>query len=112
MLGACRLARTHRYTRSMSYSATRVIWKPVRDTPVERTLDDSSERSELGACLVIHVDQMPARTSGPARLSTAFRGWWSRLKASEPPPWEEHRGVVDHRTAERIAAEFGVSLEI
>ena|SRR5581483_5394099 len=99
----------------MADPATRVIWKPVRDRPTDRTWDDSSERTELGACVVIHVDQMPAPAGARPRPPRSLRALWSSLRAppdGQRPAWEEHRGVVDQRTAERIAAEFGVGLEI
>lgn len=85
---------------------TRVTWRPARGSGVgPGGLDD------LGPCVVIHVDQMPAppeRRSLSQRLTDSVR---QRLNTS-PPPWEEHLGVVDHRTAERVAGEHGVQLEI
>jgi len=65
----------------------------------------------LGPCVVIHVDQMPQRSDRGSFLLRA-RGALRQSFNVGPPPWEEHMGVVDHRTAERIATEHGAQLEI
>jgi hypothetical protein len=89
---------------------TRVTWKPLRGSGVGGPGSDGGA-SDLGPCVVIHVDQIPEqldRGSLAARMRDALR----RPFNAPPPPWEEHVGVVDHQTAERIAAEHGSQLEI
>jgi hypothetical protein len=54
---------------------------------------------------------MPAKSSRGSFLSQMKKSLRTPFNAA-PPPWEEHRGVVDHRTAERIASDHGAQLEI
>lgn len=91
-------------------ATTRVTWRPLRGSgPGDRSLDGGAY--DVGPCVVIHVDQMPARSDRRSLLARMKDSLRQPLDAA-PPPWEEHIGVVDHRTAERIAAEHGAQLEI
>jgi hypothetical protein len=91
----------------VSEQDVRVVWKPVKDRTGLPQLGTGAPVM-LGACVVIHVDQIPEKQPRPSL------GQWLRglSKPPEARPWEEHRGVVDHPEAERIAAELGVPLEI
>ena len=85
---------------------TRVTWRPMRQSGL-----GPGGAHDVGPCVVIHVDQMPdeaRRRSVLRRLTDSLR----QPLNTPTPPWEEHMGVVDHRTAERIASDHGAQLEI
>jgi hypothetical protein len=81
----------------------------ARQRPGARGSDGGA--SDLGPCIVIHVDQMPVQPHRPSPRARAKNSLLQPLDAP-PPPWEEHMGVVDHWTAKRIATEHGAQLEI
>jgi hypothetical protein len=101
---------------------TRVTWQPVRGSAEGIGMSDVFAgtgsvdlHGGLGPCVIIHLDQMPHQPKAQPAEASLFQRWKAKLVPppyTRPPPWEEHVGVVDHRTAMRVAAEHGVPLDV
>jgi hypothetical protein len=91
---------------------TRVTWQLVRGSAGGIGMGDVFAgtgsvdlHAGLGPCGVIRLDQMPHPTDAQPAETSLYQRWKAKLVPppyTRPPPWEEHVGVVDHRTAMHV----------